>query len=227
MMMRMMMRVIKTRATANETSSEIDLFDGAKLSKADKIKVAEEARDILQDVILKSVGNAKSPIKGESWPGLSKEYKAFKESKNRNGIANMELSGDMLDSLDGKVSATGKLTMGYFGSEAKKADGHNNFSGDSDLPQRRSLPGVDQVFKGGVEKQINELVREAVASNVKLPVGRLKQVTTRKGLFDILGEVFPNSSRVVITDLILSNDDLANTISDLGLLRFLSGSKNN
>lgn len=223
--MRMMqrMKVLRTKATSSETSSEIDLFEDVKLPRAVKVQIAEEAGSILQDIILKSVGGAKSPISGESWPGLSPAYKKFKQNQNRPGKANMEFSGDMLDSLDSDVSASGKLTLGYFGDEAEKADGHNNFSGKSDLPQRRSLPGVDQTFKKGAVAQIDDLIAEAVADSVKLPVRRLQNVKTKKDLFNILSEVFPGRSRNSIRDAILNSDDMLRQLSGLDLLQLLTG----
>lgn len=219
------MIVLKTKATGNETSSEIDLFEDVKLPRAVKVSVAEEAKDIIQDAILLSVGGAKSPISGESWPGLSSAYKKFKISQNRPGKANMEFSGDMLDSLDGKVSGSGRLTMGYFGSdEAGKAEGHNQFaSSGGNNPKRRSLPGVDQVFKRGTVAQIDELIAEAVADNVKLPINKLKRVTSKQGLFEVLGDIFPGSSRSNITDAILTSDDMMQQLSELDLLQLLTG----
>jgi len=216
------MKVIKTRATSSEVSSEIDLIDDVKLPRKVKVRVAEEARDILQDAILESVGNSKSPISGESWPGLSPEYKKFKESRNRPGKANMEFTGKSLDTLDGKVSGNGRLTMGYFGNRSEIMESHIQFKSDGgDNPKRRSLPGVDQQFKRGTQAVIDNLIADAVAETIKLPVNKLKAVTSKKELFSVLGGIFPGASRSVITDAIISNEGSLQIITELGLLELL------
>ena len=216
------MKVLKTKATSSEVSSEIDLFEDVKLPLKVKRRIAEEAKDILQDAILLSVGNTVSPIAGEGWPVISESYKKFKKSKNLPGKVNMEFTGKSLDTLDGKVSGNGRLTMGYFGKRAEIMDSHIQFKSDGGgNPKRRSLPGEGQQFKRSTVAQIDELIAEAVADTIKLPIRKLETVTTKKGFFDILAEIFPGASRAVITDAILGNEVALQIITELGLLELL------
>lgn len=217
----MAIKVLKTNSTSSETSTELDIFSDVSLPRKEKVRIAREAKDIIKDEILKSVGNAKSPLAGGSWPALSPGYKAYKRSKNLPGKANMEFSGDMLDSFDGEVSKSGKITMGFFGDQAEKAEGHNNFTGESTLPTRRSIPGEGDKFKRGIEKKIEQLVAEAVAKNTKLPVRKLSQVSSKSQLFSVLGEIFVGMSRAQITDALVSNEDLVQLLTELDLIRFL------
>ncbi len=218
------MKTIKTNATANKTSSEIDLFEGISLSLEAKRRVAEEAGELLIDSILKDVGGAKSPVSGDRFPRLSKSYKKFKESQNLGGSANLEFTGDMLDNLSFNVSRSGKLEIGVFGQEAHKADGHNNFSGDSTLPLRQFLPKEQQVYRQGIKSQIDSILREAIAKNIKLPVRKLQAVETKEQFFTVMSEIFPNVSRAKIVEALLSDEQVIRSITDLGLIRFIDGS---
>ena len=51
-----------------------------------------------------------------------------------------ELTGDMPDALEVVRKRGTKLSLQIEGDEAPKADGHNNHSGDSPLPERRFIP---------------------------------------------------------------------------------------
>lgn len=214
--------VKKTNLTSDEISSEIDLFEGTGVPRSKRKRFARRVADFLKDEILKSVGNAKSPVSGERFPGLSKSYKEFKQKQNRPGKANLEFTGDMLDAFDVKVTDQGRVKPGVFGSsEVGKADGHNNFSGESTLRKRRFLPDEDQKFKSDIQSGIDEIINEAIADGVKLPVRRLKNAGTRAEAVSILKDVFPGSTFPQIRNIILGDEALLETLSRTGVLPLL------
>lgn len=217
-------KVTKATVKKGKIASEIDIFDGIKLPRAQKKRVAEDVSDLLKTSILQEVGNTRSPLAGLSWPSLSKDYKKFKTKKNLPGKANLEFSGEMLDDFDTEVKDSGKIELNVTGDKsAAKADGHNNFSGQSNLPLRRFLPKEEDRFKKGIETQVNEIVARAVGETVKLPVRKLSNVTSKTGFFEVLREVFPGFSISQITDAVVANEDLLEQLTQLGLIRFLRG----
>lgn len=217
-----MATVKKTNATRGRTSSEIDLFSDIAVPRSVKSEVKEKVGEFLKDQILLAVGNQKSPVSGEGWPALSKNYKAYKKGQGLPGEANMEFTGSMLDSLDYRPTTDG-VEVGVFGSDAKKADGHNNFTGSSPLPQRRFLPGDGQKFKANIQSKIDEIIANTVADNVNLTESKLSGIQTKSALFELLGLEFEGFTRRQISSAILGNPDLVSLFERLNLLRFLGG----
>ena len=131
------------------------------ISKKDRTKALKEIADYVKDEILQYVGEGNSPVAGVgSFKGLSPEYKKIKKEISGSVIPNMELYGDMLDALEARVVGN-KIKVGWFGGEqAAKADGHNNFSGDSTLPTRQSIPKPDQSFKRDIVKGMKDIAKE-------------------------------------------------------------------
>jgi hypothetical protein len=220
----MAIKVVKTRVNPSKISSEIDVFEGLAVSRKEKKKIASDVADYLKTAILEEVGNTKSPLSGYSWPGLSSSYRKFKRSQNLPGKANLEFSGGMLDDFDVVVKDSGKIELNVTGSEsAAKADGHNNFSGGSQLPLRRFLPTEEDTFKKNITNDVNDIVARAIGESVKLPVSRLREVSSKASFFRVLKELFPGFSESQVSDAILSNEDLLAQIRDLGLTRYLVG----
>lgn len=144
---------------------EFDPFDVTGLdSPATKRESRAALKDIaeyVRDEILQFVGDSTSPVAGYGkFKSLSKNYKEFKKGVSGSSEANMELYGDMLDSLEYKITGD-KIQIGWFsGDQAAKADGHNNFSGESDLPLRRSIPGKGETFKKSIVKGMKEIAKD-------------------------------------------------------------------
>jgi len=64
----------------------------------------------------------------------------------------------MLDSLTFEITDSG-VEVGIFNpDEEDKADGHNNFSGNSKLPTRRFIPDSSESFNGRIESGINQIL---------------------------------------------------------------------
>jgi hypothetical protein len=145
-------------------------FDPFELSNSEKPRGASrrdalnEIADYVKTEVLSYVSEGKSPVKGGEWKrSLSPEYKSIKEKISGSNFANMELTGDMLDALEARVTSRGTIQIGWFGGEqAAKADGHNNFSGNSTLPRRQSIPNADegQTFRPDILRGMREIAGE-------------------------------------------------------------------
>lgn len=65
----------------------------------------------------------------------------------------------MLDAMTVKA-ANGKITVEISGKQGDKADGHNNHSGDSQLPLRRFIPKEgEDTFRKGIRDGIKVIAR--------------------------------------------------------------------
>lgn len=131
-------------------------------NKSDVKRALNEIADYVRTEVLQYVGDGSSPVSGGAWKKtLSPEYKKIKEKISSAGFANLELTGDMLDALECVVTKDGELSLQIVGSEAPKADGHNNFSGKSELPAREFIPNEkkSQTFKRPILQGMKEIAR--------------------------------------------------------------------
>lgn len=110
--------------------------------------------------ILRSVSEGKSPVSGRGqFKKLNKLYADEEKGGDRN--PNLELDGDMLDALTYKPVSGNNIEVGIFASsQVPKADGHNNFSGESKLPTRRFIPEEDESFKKNINQGINRILKD-------------------------------------------------------------------
>ena len=143
------------------------------LPKSDRDEIKREVGEYVKTAILDYVGDGKSPVSGRAFKKLSGEY-AEREKGGRT-LPNLELEGDMLNSLDFRVVEKG-VEVGIFdSSQAPKAYNHN--VGDT-LPKRQFIPAARQSFVGeieaGIKEIVNEKLREAVASRLE-PAERPRQ----------------------------------------------------
>jgi hypothetical protein len=213
------MKVTETKASSDAITSRIDLeLDAVPASARGEVK--DRVGDLIIDAILSSVSKAQSPVAGESFPGLSKEYKAKKVAAGHPGKPNLEFDGDMLAAL-GFHSTEDGIEVGIFGNQAPKADGHNNFSGESNLPQRRFLPDVGQEFKSSIRSGVDKIVAEAISDNARIPRHELDSISTVSELYDLLSEYFGEASRSQIRAAVLNSPDLVDLLEGEGLLDLL------
>ena len=126
-------------------------------------QIQSDVGDFLVEQILLSVGKGKSPVSGESFKSLSKDYKDKKIKLGASPIPNLELTGEMLNSLTYRTTSDG-IEIGFFDDQAWKADGHLKFSGEKNgTPKRRFLPDVGQSFKKDIDKEINKIIQERLS----------------------------------------------------------------
>lgn len=215
----------KTNSTANRTSSEIDLFSdvGYTVPSGLKEDIASEVGEYLKEQILKAVAESTSPISGGAFKkSLSPEFKKLKQAEGLPGVANLEFSGKMLDSLDYKVTSKG-IELGVFGEPAKRADGHNNFSGESKLPKRQFLPEEGQNFKSTISKEIDKIIRDKLADEKEVSRSTFATIRNKQELWKTLKEMFPDFTRAQIVDTVARSPKIASLMDEFNLLRFLRG----
>lgn len=184
-------------------------------------QVKQDIGELIVEKVLSSVAAAKSPVVGEDWPKLNKEYKAKKVSEGFSGKADLEESGDMLNALATKNTRGDNIKVGFFGSQALKADGHLKFSGKQNhTPQRRALPAVDQQFNEDIEQDIDKIIQDAKSSN--FDENQLKDITTKEQLYDYLGELFgDDESRHDLRLAALRSEEISQALADNDLMDLL------
>jgi len=129
----------------------------------DKDAFKEEVGNYIVEQILEDASNSRSSVSGKLWKGLSKDYKAEKAKISGSLKANLELHGNMLDSLTFKKYRDG-IEVGFFDkNEAQKADNHNKFSSKSKktkLPKRQSIPKKNENFRKSILNEIDAIKEE-------------------------------------------------------------------
>jgi hypothetical protein len=214
------MQITKTNATENKTTSEIDLFSDVAIPKDLKREVAQEVGELLVEKVLGVLSEGKkSPVDGEQWPKLTTNYLHKKEAAGLPGKPNMEFTGEMLDSLSFKVTKEG-IEFGIFGKDAPKADGHNNFSGRSQLPQRRFLPAEGQEFMKSIQEDVQKIIDDAVvgAQNIQ---DELDGVKNRQEFWGVLNDLFPELSRSAIKEAVMRSPSLVAWLEEEEMLEWL------
>ena len=215
-----MAEVVGTTVSDSEISSEIDL-ELDKVPKKIRSRVQREVGDFLVEQTLLSLGEAKTPISGAPFKkSLSKEYRKEKTSAGRSGVADLEFTGDMKDSFRYKPTDTG-IKIGHFNKEASKADGHNNFSGESTLPERRYLPKEGERYKKDIQAEIDKIVADALVDVKPISETKLKKVESKTQFWELLIATYGGLSRPEIRDAVSRNEQFVQTLSALGLLKWL------
>lgn len=200
------METIKTSASSSKTSSTITLKDDLKgLTTSQKEELAAQIGELLVEQILESVAVSKSPVTGDSFARLSKDYADKKKSETGSSAPNLDLTGSMLTSLDYKISGD-KLELGVFGEDAGKADGHNNFSGKSKLPTRQFLPKSGESFDKSIVSLVSDTIDQYKADNMSFKSKELKQVETKSDLYELLKDKLGDKSRSELKKLVLSSE---------------------
>ncbi len=122
----------------------------------------KEVADFLEVETLSLIGEGKSPVKGERFKKLTKEY-ADKE-KGGNRTPTLELEGDLLEAFSVKPSKAG-VKMKVAAGQSDKADGHNQLTSKAkawakknNFPKRRYIPGASQKLKPGIVKEIDSIL---------------------------------------------------------------------
>lgn len=165
-----------------------------------------EIGELIVNEILIYLQDGESPVDGYgNFPKLNKEY--AKNQKGGDRTPNLELMGDMLDALSYKSLRGAEIEIGIFkGKEVPKADGHNNFSGDSKLPMRRFIPEENESFKSDIEQKIKTIINDykeeseggslfsdEITSEFAQSLGKKLAVSSSTvKLSDVLGEDFLN-----------------------------------
>jgi hypothetical protein len=124
--------------------------------------VKSDVAEFLLNETLRDLSRGVSPLTGSPFKSLSKEY--ANAQKGGDTTPNLELEGDMLDDYDVRsTEGQSYVEIGFFkgSDQIPKADGHNNWSGRSELPQRRFIPKSDEQYRDGITNGINQIIRSA------------------------------------------------------------------
>jgi hypothetical protein len=136
--------------------------------------LSEEEYDILKDeigdyvvaAILDKLGDGESPVEGEEFKDLTEKY-AKREKKGKTK-PNLELTGDMLRSLEYVPTDRG-IKVGIFdSSQVDKAYGHNTgFKGHPNEDKlkkykRQFIPETKQDFDGDIERGIDAIIEDFI-----------------------------------------------------------------
>lgn len=200
------------KTTSSETSSNLEI----KADEATKREVGE----FLVEQILSKVQSRRSPVTGEAFPPLSPDYKAVKAGMGLSPVPDLEQSGDMMDALDYEITRDG-IRIGVFGKAAPRADGHNNLSGESSLPLRQFLPNEGEGFISSIEREVERIVADSVGETTVVPEADLADVSSSSSLYEILIPAFALGSRAETRLAVLRSPKWYNTLSVLGLLKWL------
>ena len=217
----MAIKAISHRGSDSQTSSKIDLNLKEEISSQVKRKIQNNVGEFLVESILDSVANESSPVSGEAWPKLKKgSYRDKKAALNGNTQANMELEGDMLNSLKFKAVDEG-IEIGFFDQQSAKADGHNKLSGRQNrTPKRRFLPRTGQRFDAEINEEIKKIALDAIGDSARFSKATFEGVKSKAGLISTLSEVFsvkPSEAKSIVS----RNPKLQDILNGLGLLKFL------
>ena len=143
-----------------------DFIKGVRIKRGKKEELLNEIADFVETEVLKDIGDQRSPVNGRKFKQLSKDYAKIKKKSGAPPIPNLELEGDMLDSLQVLKTTTG-LRLTVADSEQGKADGHNNFSGKSRIPERKFIPNASEgeTFRPKIRKGIESIIKDYEADD--------------------------------------------------------------
>lgn len=143
---------------------EFDPFEstGIKVPKAKRKEALEEVADYVKEQILSRTGDGRTSVKGGKWArNLSPEYLKKKKEESGVGFANLELYGDMLDSLDTRIKGKGKIVIEVGDDQRGKAEGHiTGIYGKNDSGKRRQfMPVEGEEFAPEIERGIKQILK--------------------------------------------------------------------
>lgn len=152
---------------ARDVSFVFDPFEIAGVDKdtirpSERERVLSEVSDYVINQVLIDTSKGISAVYGDSWDPLSDDYKKFKKKEGKGSKANLEFCGDLLEAVKITTESDDTIKIYVSKSQSDKADGHNNHSGESQLPLRRFIPGPDDSgWRDGINKKIKSIVNNA------------------------------------------------------------------
>lgn len=216
------MKVKSVKADDTETSVTIDIFENIKVNESLKKKVAKEVGEYLVEQTLLAASQRRSPVEGGQWKkSLSPAYAKLKQKEVGNKLANLELSGQTLDSLDYKIE-DGNIVLGVFGDRAPVLDGHNNLSGKSLLPERKLLPKKGEFYKSSISKEMEKIIADVIAENTSISSRKVSKISSTDELYDYLQSLAKvKMSRSELRLFALRNAEVVSLLEDNNILELL------
>lgn len=150
----------KTRVEYTFDPFDLVGIDKSQIPKDVQSEILDAVSNLTLETVLSDVKSTRSPVTGRTFAGLSPDYAKVKKRKGGQPIPNLRLEGDLLGSLTIKKKR-GELTLTVGDDQMGKADGHNNFSGDSKLPERNFIPDADrdQTFRPAIRGAMEDVIR--------------------------------------------------------------------
>lgn len=212
------MKVTQSQGSPSRTTTTIDL-EISDLPADLQREIKQEAGEFIVEQVLLAMSDGDSPVQGESFPALDRDYKKKKVAEGGQSIPDLEVSGDLKDALTFKATDEG-IEVGFFGSQANKADGHLKFSDrENGIPQRRFLPAEGQRFKSDIADQIETLIADKAGDT--FDKSDFSSVESKGDLYDVLGEVYVGMSRARIKEIVAGNPELLDLLIEIGVMRYL------
>lgn len=128
----------------------------------------EEVGAYIVNEILRETAKGKSPVDGEGrFKVLTDPY--AKKEKGGNKRANLRLEGDLMQALDHKLGRGDNITVGIEGTQAPKADGHNQLSSEArdwaaktgrTEYKRRFIPSKKQDFTNKIMDGVDDILKD-------------------------------------------------------------------
>ncbi len=123
----------------------------------------EAAAEYLKEAMLDYIGDGKSPVANGKWTrSLTKAYLARKGEESSAGFANLELSGDFLDSLSVEAEKN-KIVIDVGEDQEGKAEGHITglYGENAKKPRpRQFMPQKDGKFNRDILSNLKKLLSE-------------------------------------------------------------------
>lgn len=145
---------------------DLNEYGLAEVPVENRAAVKREVADYLVNEVLRKLDAGTSPVKGEGrFRILDPKY--AKKEKGGVRTANLELEGDLKDSLKAIPAEGSFIKYGHEGSQVPKADGHNQLSSKaqtwaakSGLSKRRYIPSDSQKFIPEITEEIEKIINE-------------------------------------------------------------------
>ena len=139
---------------------------GIEIPRGSRREALEAAAEYIRTAMLDYIGSGTSPVSGfGKFPGYTKTYKDFKRGESSASAVNLELSGEMLDALDARVSGSTINVNVYGDSDLEgKAEGNNlgTYGKANPIPgkARRFIPVGNERLKKDILQGVKDILKE-------------------------------------------------------------------
>lgn len=134
---------------------------GVKVAKANREQALEEAAEYVKEKILQNCGDGKTSVAGGRWvKSLTPKYAEQKKEYSTVGYANLELHGDMLDSLDVFPKNSRSIRIEVGSDQRDKAEGHLTgvYGNSSKVRPRQFMPQDGEELSPEIVRGIREIL---------------------------------------------------------------------
>jgi len=196
---------------------DLDEYGLEDIAEDQKGAAKREVADFLKNQVLREVSAGSSPVKGEGrFRILDPEY--ARREKGGRRISDLELEGDLKDSLVSTPSTGSFIKYGHEGAQVPKSDGHNQISEKakawarkSKHPKRRYIPDDGQKFDDSILGGIRNILEGYV---VNTPA-RDSVVEDDDDFFSGTTDIRPTSTaRADSTSDLFSDDVISDLLDD-------------